>query len=135
MLLFQDKGLDWSYSWFFIKSSCRTGLEIGLTMMRTQPKSLWHLLLCGCHHPRVSGAVEGYSSAAPAGTEGCARRQGITQTSGEEDTTAWQVGTGRMSCFNGGTACPGGTGRKALLTSSLELCAGPATTGVDWLGP
>lgn len=29
-----------------------------LQMIRTLPKCLWHLLLCGCHLPRVSGKVE-----------------------------------------------------------------------------
>lgn len=78
MLLFQDKGLDW-LSCFFIKAWCRTGLEMGLKMISTLPECLWHLLLCGCHLPRVRGEVEGYHFASPAGTGGFTEREGITQ--------------------------------------------------------
>lgn len=81
MLLFPDKRLDWSYScvvcfgwvfcFFFTNAWCRTGLEMGLKMMRalsTLSKCFWHLLFCGCHLPRVSGEMERYCFASPVDT-------------------------------------------------------------------
>lgn len=91
---------------FFIKAWCRTGLEVGPKMIRTLPKCLWHLFLCGCHLPRVSGEVEGTALLLQQ-EQGALLRRNHPKVWGAQ-TTAWQVGMGGISCFKGGTACPVG---------------------------
>lgn len=84
---------------FLIKAWCRTGLEVGLKVIKTCPKCLWHLLLYGCYVPRVSREILLCFSS---------RNRRLWERMDHLRVGHKLVGMGRISCFEGGRAHPVG---------------------------